>query len=31
VATEDVPQNVKDRAEAAGFYKPQEEWAIGIS
>jgi hypothetical protein len=25
VATEDVPQNVKDRAEAAGFYAPKEE------
>ena len=25
VATEDVPQNVKDRAEAAGYYKPQAE------
>ena len=23
--TEDVPQDVKDRAEAAGYYKPAEE------
>ena len=25
VATEDVPQDVKDRAEAAGYYKPEED------
>lgn len=25
VATEDVPQDVKDRAEAAGYYKPESE------